>query len=381
MGKHRKSNPYWYRQTRKEDGEWGSGGVVKPERKPEGFLADKDNHPIAAAPESKYLVGDVVGFKTKSVLGIDPKDLHRMTEGVFGAHEVFDHEASHFAAESYFSKEDNADVMSFAFGNSKKPSDATKFVYKLFTYRDSRKPSIDLSLIMIPDETQSVGQVGKRVLQFCMDLADHTGADRISLTANINVGAYAWARYGFVPTTDSWRALAAPIRKSMAKISEVDTLNSKEVTALQGHIKDLTRPGSNPLNIRAVAALNLPCTHGGHGDTTVGKALLLGNHWHAEALLDDPDTLEHLQATVSGAETWTKADAERVGVSSSKGSYDSGALFSVGANGRNDSHIHKAMLPAGTFVADESGIRMLMRTGLSRAEARQYISSSRGYGQ
>jgi len=66
------------------------------------------------------------------------------------------------------------------------------------------------------------GGVGKKLLGANVAMYQKLGFDKVSVSANIDVGGYAWAKYGYVPTADSWRSLSAEIRDKLANDGERD---------------------------------------------------------------------------------------------------------------------------------------------------------------
>jgi hypothetical protein len=59
--------------------------------------------------------------------------------------------------------------------------------------------------------------VGKTLLASNVAMYQKLGLDKVSVSANIDVGGYAWAKYGYVPTQSSWNSLRADI---IDKLSE-----------------------------------------------------------------------------------------------------------------------------------------------------------------
>ena len=53
--------------------------------------------------------------------------------------------------------------------------------------------------------------IGKKMLAANVAKYQELGLDRVEVTANIDVGGYAWAKYGYVPTEDAWRDLASSL--------------------------------------------------------------------------------------------------------------------------------------------------------------------------
>jgi GNAT superfamily N-acetyltransferase len=59
--------------------------------------------------------------------------------------------------------------------------------------------------------------VGKKLLAANVAMYQKLGFDKVSVSANIDVGGYAWAKYGYVPTPESWRSLSAEIREKLSE--------------------------------------------------------------------------------------------------------------------------------------------------------------------
>jgi hypothetical protein len=70
--------------------------------------------------------------------------------------------------------------------------------------------------------------VGKQILAANMAMYQKLGLDELEVHANIDVGGYAWAKYGYVPTDQSWRNLSTEIEQ---KIDELSSGGSSGYTA------------------------------------------------------------------------------------------------------------------------------------------------------
>jgi hypothetical protein len=55
------------------------------------------------------------------------------------------------------------------------------------------------------------GDIGKRLLAANVAMYEKLGLEKVKVTANIDVGGYAWARYGYVPTASAWDQLSGQI--------------------------------------------------------------------------------------------------------------------------------------------------------------------------
>ena len=54
--------------------------------------------------------------------------------------------------------------------------------------------------------------IGKQVLKAQFDEYERMGVTRAKVHANIDVGGYAWARFGFVPSQRSWNDLRESLK-------------------------------------------------------------------------------------------------------------------------------------------------------------------------
>jgi hypothetical protein len=52
---------------------------------------------------------------------------------------------------------------------------------------------------------------GKAMLAGNVEVYKKLGIDTVKVHANIDVGGYAWAKYGYVPTNSSWEALSSDL--------------------------------------------------------------------------------------------------------------------------------------------------------------------------
>ncbi|HEY2245252.1 MAG TPA: hypothetical protein VGH47_13725, partial [Xanthobacteraceae bacterium] len=57
--------------------------------------------------------------------------------------------------------------------------------------------------------------VGKKLLASNIAMYQKMGIDIVKVSANIDVGGYAWAKYGYVPTEKSWSDLSSDIRNKL----------------------------------------------------------------------------------------------------------------------------------------------------------------------
>jgi hypothetical protein len=55
------------------------------------------------------------------------------------------------------------------------------------------------------------GDIGKKFLAGNVEMYKQLGIEKVQVHANIDVGGYAWAKYGYVPTSSSWESLRSQI--------------------------------------------------------------------------------------------------------------------------------------------------------------------------
>jgi hypothetical protein len=134
--------------------------------------------------------------------------------------------------------------------------------------------SVDHDRWQLSESMQGTG-IGKTVFKNQMDLYDHLGINRINVHANMSVGGYAWARFGFVPTQNSWDNTKEYVARS--RISEIKD------AGLKARIKTVLGI-QNPKGIWVLAAMTDKM-----GDSTVGKEMLKGTSWDGSINLKDEE--------------------------------------------------------------------------------------------
>ena len=63
------------------------------------------------------------------------------------------------------------------------------------------------------------GDIGKKVLAGNIETYEKLGIETVGVTANIDVGGYAWAKYGYVPTPSAWEALRSDLTRKINRAS------------------------------------------------------------------------------------------------------------------------------------------------------------------
>lgn len=142
---------------------------------------------------------------------------------------------------------------------------------------------------------------GKTLLQQQMNAYPDMGINKVNLFANIDVGGYAWAKYGFSPDKESWAALGKDIRQHMrgegdfAEDLPLPGLTMDDKKAVNAILKSDPKTGMVNLSdlntdVGAVDARGNPAP--------LGKALLLGKDWNGSLDLNDANQMARYNAYV-----------------------------------------------------------------------------------
>lgn len=85
------------------------------------------------------------------------------------------------------------------------------------------------------------GGIGKKLLAGNVEMYQKMGLDRVRVSANIDVGGYAWARYGYVPTPSGWDSLKSGYLKGrLANLERRLTGASSEPAARRAGVETYT---------------------------------------------------------------------------------------------------------------------------------------------
>jgi hypothetical protein len=125
-----------------------------------------------------------------------------------------------------------------------------------------------------------------------MDVYQKIGIERIELSANVDVGGYSWARYGFLPTPSAWYTLSQDTLRQRMKYLRMDNDVRKEVEKLL----DV----SDPVVLWRLADMRTPVAHGltKENPQPLGKRLLLGQEWRGYFDTTDPAMMSRFNAYV-----------------------------------------------------------------------------------
>ena len=125
--------------------------------------------------------------------------------------------------------------------------------------------------------------IAKEVLRGNIDTYKKLDIGVVKTFANIDVGAYAWAKYGYVPDESSWRRLQSDLEIEVSAMSGVG-IPSKAADGLLELIYS-----SEPKALWAIA------------DSPYGKELLTGTDisWYGTLDIDDKESMQRFDAYIS----------------------------------------------------------------------------------
>jgi GNAT superfamily N-acetyltransferase len=146
----------------------------------------------------------------------------------------------------------------------------------------------------IDDEKQQGQGIGKRLMAANVAKYQELGLDRVKVHANINVGGYAWARYGYVPHDDSWRGELNSWLNEKIEEAVIVTVEGEESEDEEDYEETVDVPES----IRALIDSDDPKAVWAIADSKYGKDLLINSDWYGELNLRDKETMERFNAYV-----------------------------------------------------------------------------------
>jgi len=65
------------------------------------------------------------------------------------------------------------------------------------------------------NQSSTKSSIGKKILAGNVETYEKLGIEEVRVSANIDVGGYAWAKYGYVPTQESWNDLRARLETKL----------------------------------------------------------------------------------------------------------------------------------------------------------------------
>jgi hypothetical protein len=166
----------------------------------------------------------------------------------------------------------------------------------------------DHDFLEIDQKTRGDGFV-KQMSASQIALYQKIGIERVHLLANIDVGGYAWAKYGWLPTQQEWPEHASAIGMRLDDLTRKGLVDPAEAQQIRGYLN-----AGDPRHIWTIADIRTPFDplawggkYGKYGQyqvdekiNTVGKALLAGQQWGGELHLSDPAQMRRFNKYVSG---------------------------------------------------------------------------------
>ena len=173
---------------------------------------------------------------------------------------------------------------------------------------DNKAPSMALSLdfrrgvatfefLRVAPSDKTGKGVGKGIVAAQVATLREMGFKKIELYANLDVGGYAWAKYGFNPDYAVWEDMVPKLVKDLEKMAKLGQsgVKSKSTEIAGGKIEDLIK-SLNPQRPGSIQnVVNSKITVGGY---PIGKALLLGRSWEGSLDFSDRFQMERFEREV-----------------------------------------------------------------------------------
>jgi hypothetical protein len=132
------------------------------------------------------------------------------------------------------------------------------------------------------DDTQRGGGFVKQMTASQVDLYRKMGIERVGLYANVDVGGYAWAKYGWLPEPREWQTTARGLGTRLRRLAP--DLPPAIGNEIQRYLEN-----PDPHAIWALSDIRTPWQHPDWDPkiNTVGKAMLSGQSWGGTLLLNN----------------------------------------------------------------------------------------------
>jgi len=156
-------------------------------------------------------------------------------------------------------------------------SEGQKGVNEIVRTFSLTRRSVEHDYLIVDKEAQGAG-VAKEILSRSVAAYPKMGIESVGVHANIDVGGYAWAKYGFTPSPGSWEGLRGELKSFDLGRLGLDETQRKAVGAL------LDSPDP-----RAIWEIS---------DLPALKPLLIGSDWVGSLDLTDPLAMERFNRYV-----------------------------------------------------------------------------------
>lgn len=145
-------------------------------------------------------------------------------------------------------------------------------------FSEGDAPEVHHSYFELDANTQKKG-VAKELLARSVEMYDKIGAERVTLTAGLDVGGYAWAKYGFKPES---------CEETIELFDQVQwNLKQLSLPSRTHRLVSKLLENTDPRTVWTLSDLQHEVNDGDGRKTTLGKALLLGTCWQGELELKD----------------------------------------------------------------------------------------------
>jgi hypothetical protein len=145
---------------------------------------------------------------------------------------------------------------------------------------DFKANTAKANVLGLDESVQGTG-LTKKILSANIDTYQKLGLDMVETHANIEVGGYAWARYGYVPTKISWKNLQVTLKRKIDELSSGGKMPPDEANALLKLVN-----GKDPRAMWQIA------------DSKWGDDILLEESWTGEIRFSDKDTMARFKAYI-----------------------------------------------------------------------------------
>lgn len=159
-----------------------------------------------------------------------------------------------------------------------------------FSKMSNGKTSVYHALFTMSPSLQSSG-LGKKMFKALYKQYRNSHIAQIKVSANIDVGGYAWGQYGFTASKSDAESMARRFTagKRNSKVPGYQISSIDRITA-QERLRDFYR---EPENANARFPMHLLCTIG--PNHKAGKIAMLGTSWRGEIDLTNPEQKAHFE--------------------------------------------------------------------------------------
>ena len=151
-------------------------------------------------------------------------------------------------------------------------------------YQDSKGGLVVYHDLFELKKTQTGLGYGKKFLKNSIDAYQDMGVDKVETLANIDVGGYAWAKYGYLPTEEGLKSIKKHINHKVIWPDEEGPGSKFLEKFLESN---------DPKSLWALA----DCKADFNGKP-LGKSVLLGSSWEGELNLKDKASMDRFNAYV-----------------------------------------------------------------------------------